>query len=78
MFVVGLEESENVWKNMYVHVHVFSSNHFPCCYKFINDHDVWQSLIVLDEVFKDIPRCSVFYIWKVYSQYTYICEGEIF
>lgn len=44
MFVVGLEELENVWKNMYVHV--FSSNHFPCCYKFINDHDVWQSLIV--------------------------------
>lgn len=46
MFVVGLEELENVWKNMYVHVHVFSSNHFPSCYKFINDHDVWQSLIV--------------------------------
>lgn len=45
MFVVGLEELENVWKNIYIHVHVFSSNHFPC-YEFINDHDVWQSLIV--------------------------------
>lgn len=41
MFVVGLEELENVWKNMYVYVYVFSLNYFFCCYEFINDYDVW-------------------------------------